>query len=160
MLRYETLILSVPEITTDEISVLQSNFEALTTQFQGAIISFERWGKYKLAYPVRKHEYGVYFLTRFEVDTQQKDALLAALALFFAVKNNELVMRHVTTVLDSKKSLTYQRSQSLEEIPVREVESRGDSRDSRGFGRGQRSYQRDNRSNDLSDIDMENGIKA
>lgn len=159
MHRYETLILSVPEITTDEISVLQSNFEAIVTQFEGAIISFERWGKYKLAYPVRKHEYGIYFLTRFEVDTKKKDDLLAALAIFFAVKNNELVMRHVITALDSKKSLTYQRPQSLEEVPVREVEVR-DSRDSRSFGRGQRPYQRDNRSQDLVDSDMENGIKA
>ncbi len=160
MLRYETLILSVPEITTDEISVLQTSIEALTTQFKGTIISFERWGKYKLAYPVRKHEYGVYFLTRFEVDSLHKDALLAALNTFFAVKSNELIMRHVNTVLDSTKPLTYQRAQSLEEAPAREFEAR-EPRDSRGFGgRGQRSFQRDNRSNDLNDTDMEHGIKA
>lgn len=143
MPRYESLMLTVPEITTDEVATLQSSIESLLSRFQATTISFERWGKYKLAYPVRKHEYGVYFLVRFQVEEKKKDELLQELAAFFAVKNNELIMRHVVTALPEIGSLDYQRPLSLEETPTREVEVR-DLRDgSRFSSRSQRTYQKE-----------------
>ena len=158
MLRYETLILSVPEITTDEISGLQAALEKTAAQFSAEIISFERWGKYRLSYPVRKHEYGVYFLTRFEVAEDKKDELLSAVNTLFSVKYNELVMRHLTSALEAGASLEYQRPESLEEAPAREVESR----DGRSFGRGRRPYAREeNRSEDMSeDMSDESSVEA
>ena len=146
MQRYETLMLSVPEITTDETSALQSGFESIVTQFQATTISFERWGKFKLAYAVKNNEYGVYFLARFQVDENNKDLLLKAIATFFSVKNNELIMRHVITALDANDSLVYQRPLSLEETPAREMEVRGDYREGRSMNRAPRPYQKEIRS--------------
>ncbi len=68
MLRYEALMLVIPEITHDEAKALESQVESVVKNGGGATLSFERWGKYRLAYPVKRNEYGIYFLVRFEVD--------------------------------------------------------------------------------------------
>ena len=78
MLRYEALMLAVPEITQDEVKNLESQFEGAVSGSKGAMLSFERWGKYRLAYPVKKNEYGVFFLARCET-AEKPEALLKAI---------------------------------------------------------------------------------
>lgn len=117
MVRYETLFLTVPEITNDEASSIETQFDGLVRKAKGAFISFERWGKYRLAYPVAKNEYGVYFLVRFEVDPAQNIQLLDEIKSFFNLKYSNLVKRNLTSKLDPKASLAYQRPESLEESP-------------------------------------------
>ena len=87
----------------------------------GSTISFERWGKYKLAYDINKNEYGVFFLTRFEAP--EKSTLVNDLKTLFKVKFNNVVMRDMISVLDPKQPLTYNRPRSLEEAPAREAET-------------------------------------
>lgn len=123
MVRYEVLMLTVPEITADETTALESQFEALVKEHRGTVLSFERWGKYRLAYPVQKNEYGVYFLARFEAGVQDYRALVEAIRVFLMVKNEDLVMRHMVARLDENAPLAYQRPESLEEAPAREPES-------------------------------------
>lgn len=122
MLRYEILMLAVPEITQDEAKQLQNRLEKLIEQFKGVVVSFERWGKYRLAYPVKKNEYGIYFLMRFEI-AEKPTALLQELKTIFAVKLNDIVMRHIVAKLDATSSLVYQRPQSLEDAPARDVDT-------------------------------------
>lgn len=119
MLRYELLLLTVPEITEDESKHLESQLDRMIKAAKGSLISYERWGKYRLAYTVNKNEYGVYYLLRFEVDAQSEQ-LIQEMRSLFAVKFNDLVMRYMLHVLDSKGSLAYQRPPSLEETPRRE----------------------------------------
>jgi len=137
MLRYETLFLTVPEITLDEVSAIESNLQKLFKEHVATFVSFERWGKMLLAYPVRKNDYGVYFLIRFEVDQAKAPALLDAVRLFFAVKLNETVMRHLVNKLDVKGAWEYQRPDSLEDAPTRPAESFRDSRDNDHRGSSQ-----------------------
>lgn len=122
MIRYETLFLAVPEITADEANAIESQLEKAVQQAQGTVLSYERWGKYKLAYPVRIYDYGVYFLMRFEVSPEQKGQALDAIQTFFTVKQSEIVMRH-TTVRLKTESLEYQRGESLEEAPTHSVDN-------------------------------------
>lgn len=114
--KYEILMLAVPEITQDETANLERQLEEKIQKHKGSMISFDRWGKYKLVYPVAKNDYGVYFLIRFEGEDLQE--LLKELQVLFAVKLHEFVMRYVVTKLDPKASLVYQRPKSLEETPV------------------------------------------
>ena len=116
MLRYETIILSVPEITADEASNLESQLDKFIGKADGKLISFEKWGKFKLAYPVRKNDYGVYFLMRFELEKSPK-ALLDEIESYFKIKLGNIIMRSMTSKLDLKASLDYKRSESLEDIP-------------------------------------------
>jgi small subunit ribosomal protein S6 len=123
MLRYETLFLAVPEITADEASTLEKQLDDLVSKSKGSVISFERWGKFKLAYPIRRYEYGVYFLMRFETDDEHKNKLLDNIKNFFAVKHADLVMRSTIQKLSATGSLEYKRPESLEEVPTRDVDS-------------------------------------
>lgn len=122
MLRYEILMLSVPEITQDEAKQLEDRLEKVIGQYKGTVVSFERWGKYRLAYPVKKNEYGVYFLMRFEIEQNPTD-LVNELKTIFAVKLNDIVMRYLVSKLDASVSLVYQRPQSLEDAPARDVDT-------------------------------------
>jgi len=117
--RYEILILTIPELTKDEESSLENQLEKFLNDHKGSIVSFDRWGKYRLAYPVRGNDYGVYFLMRFEA-ANDKDFLKELKTLFY-VKFNGLVMRHVVTRLAKDQSLEYKKPPSLEDTPKKHI---------------------------------------
>ena len=119
--QYEALLLTVPEITGDEAKHLETALDKTIKAGSGSIISFERWGKYKLSYDINKNEYGVFFLTRFEVP--QGTTLVNDLKTLLKVKLNNVVMRDMVSALNPKHPLTYQRPRSLEEAPTREAET-------------------------------------
>lgn len=121
MHRYEALMLTVPEITADEAKTIEQQFDRLVADKKGSMISFERWGKYRLAYPVQKNDYGIYFLARFE--TAESEPLVSEIKTLLGVKLHEIIMRSMLARLDDNRSLEYQRPQSLEEAPAREVGS-------------------------------------
>ena len=123
MARYEILILTVPEITADEAAAVEKQVDKVITDSQGKVLSYERWGKYRLAYPVRNYDYGIYYLVRFDVDDAHKDALLRELKTLSQVKFVDLIMRHIIVALDPNASLEYKRSESLEETPTKEMDS-------------------------------------
>ena len=110
MQRYEVLVLTVPEITKDELKQMESQLDRLIANAKGATLSFERWGKFKLTYPVRSNEYGVYCLMRFEAPS----TLVNDMRTFFAVQLHDIAMRHIIARVD-RDSLAYQRPKSLEE---------------------------------------------
>ena len=132
MLRYEVLILTIPEITQDETKNLETQFNGLITKAKGSIISFERWGKYALAYPVGKNSYGVYFLARFEIENDSA-SLIESIRHLCAVKFDGLVMRSMVSALDPKKPLTYHRQHSLEEATTQDVAIGNFQEDRDGF---------------------------
>lgn len=123
MLRYETLYLAVPELTADEATTIEGSLDKVIQEYQGKMLSHDRWGKYRLAYPIRKNEYGIYFLARFDVSEDKAFALNEAIKNLFQVKNTELVMRHVVVKRDPAESLEYTRPESLEEVPTRDVDT-------------------------------------
>lgn len=121
MFRYEILILTIPEITKDEVSTLEFQIDKLIKQINGSIISFERWGKYRLAYPVTRNDYGVYFLIRFEVE--DKRTIVKDLNSLFSVKFSGIVVRNVVRSFAANQSLEYQKPPSLEDTPRRHISS-------------------------------------
>jgi small subunit ribosomal protein S6 len=123
MVRYELLMLTLPELTTDESVMLESQVEQIMKENRAELISYERWGKFKLAFPIRNYEYGVYFLARFSCAPESKSALLSAVKVFCMVKNTDLIMRHMVHALPTTGSLEYYRPESLEEAPSRSVDA-------------------------------------
>jgi len=121
MRRYELLLVTIPEITKDEESSLETHLDRIVKDGKGTTISFERWGKYRLAYPIRKNEYGVYYLVRFEAD--EYTPILKEIRSYLTVKVPTIVMRDMVTQLPTEGSLAYQRPPSLEETPARDVDS-------------------------------------
>jgi len=129
--RYEALMLTTPELTKDETVFIEKQIDEAVRKAAGSVISFERWGKYRLEYPVHKNDYGVYLLTRFEIP--EGSQALKDLQTIFAIKLNLIVMRHMVHALESTASLAYQRPKSLEEAP--------ESGDGRGFLRDHRKIE-------------------
>jgi small subunit ribosomal protein S6 len=123
--RYEILLLAIPEITGDEASRLESQLRDSIREKKGTCISFERWGKFRLLYPVNKNEYGVYFLVRLEAGTSEVIELLKQVRALIQLKYNEIVMRYLINKLDKHDSLAYQRPESLEEAPGKVADSLG-----------------------------------
>jgi len=123
MVHYETLILSVPEITASEASVIEDQLENVIKNSAGKINSFERWGKYRLAYPVRNNDYGVYFLARFESQDSDISSLMKQIDDLFNLKFPQVVMRFINTRLDAKKPFTYHKPDSLEDVPSQNVDT-------------------------------------
>ncbi len=127
MLRqYEALLLTVPEITGDEAKHLETQIDKAIKTGTGSVISFERWGKYRLAYEINKNDYGIFFLARFELP--QGTTTVNDLKTLLKVKLNNVIMRDMISVLDPKRPLTYQRPRSLEEAPARESEFSKDNK--------------------------------
>jgi small subunit ribosomal protein S6 len=116
--RYELLMLSAPEITQDETKELEKQLGTLIKNRKGNVLAFDRWGKFTLAYPVKKAEYGVYFLARFDVQDAQN--LNQEIHSLLRVRFDNIVMREVLTVLDAQAPLDYKRPRSLEEAPAEE----------------------------------------
>ena len=114
--RYEILMLAVPEITQDEIKNIEKEIDGLVSKAKGSILSFDRWGKFKLAYPVKRNDYGIYFLSRFEVAPGSNVG--EDVNQLFKVKLDNIVMRHIVSCLKPNQSLEYQRPKSLEEAPT------------------------------------------
>ncbi len=113
---YEMLILMAPGSTDTEISEVERHLQKLLKDASATLISFDKWGKCRLAYPVKHHEYGCYVLIRFEAE--QTVTLFKEIGILFAVKYAEAILRHVIKRLCSKSPLTYQRPLSVEEAPV------------------------------------------
>lgn len=122
MLRYETLILAIPEITNDESKAIETEIEKTVKKTKGSVISYERWGKFRLAFPIKKNDYGVYYLARYELPEDAKQEFFGDLRSLFTIKHDDLVMRTMTSNLPAKGSLEYERPESLEETP-KDVES-------------------------------------
>lgn len=113
--RYEALMLAIPEITNDEVKLIENNLNDIAKSTQGSMVSFERWGKFRLSYPVNRNDYGVYILARFEAP--QGSSITQEVQSLFAVKLHELVSRATIQRLPNTGSLVYHRPKSLEEAP-------------------------------------------
>jgi small subunit ribosomal protein S6 len=159
MQRYEALVLTVPEITNDELRQMESQLDRLVTDSKGATLSFERWGKFKLTYPVLGNEYGVYCLMRFEAPAD----LVIKMRDFFAVKLHNISMRHIIARVESD-SLVYQRPKSLEEASTsRDVDTFLKENQMGGLlsSMGEKGKEtKDEYASDLSSPEMEEELEA
>jgi len=129
--RYEILILTTPDASQDDIKQMESLLSEAINKARGSVISFERWGKYDLAYPVKNHEYGVYYLMRYQMPTATD--VNNELKALFAIRLGAVVMRFMISALEAGKSLEYQRPRSLEEAPPARESNSGYQRERRSF---------------------------
>lgn len=62
MVKYESIFVTEPGATEDEIGTLVKGFEELIASESGQVLKVENWGKRRLAYRVGRHEEGNYTL--------------------------------------------------------------------------------------------------
>lgn len=68
MKKYEILYILFPTLTEEERNATVSSVEELLKAVGANLLSTDKWGERKLAYPIEKKETGFYFLTTFEVE--------------------------------------------------------------------------------------------
>lgn len=112
--RYETLLLVSTEITDDELSLIEKNFELISSNAKGKVSRFDKWGKYRLAYPVNKSAYGVYVLVRFELPKETAPKALPEIETLLKIKCSEVVWRHVTVKLKPNAPQTYHKPEPVD----------------------------------------------
>ena len=114
MKRYETLLLVSTDVTDDEMSMIEKHFDLVCSNARGTLSRFDKWGKYRLAYPVNRSSYGIYILVRFELPKDTLAKALPELESALKVKYNELVWRHVTVALKPDAPVTYQKPEPVD----------------------------------------------
>jgi small subunit ribosomal protein S6 len=107
MQRYETLLLAKTEISEDDLSMIERQIDQIVSSAQGLMETFDKWGKYRLAFPVKKNTHGIYILTRYKLPSAQASRIIHDIDQFFKIKCNELIMRHVTAVLKADAPTSY-----------------------------------------------------
>lgn len=96
MRNYELMFIVDPPIDegSDEIKL---KIEGIITGREGAIESFTKLGKKRLAYPIEKRHYGVYYLVNFRGDGR------IVQALDYYLRLNPAALRHIIIALSDKE---------------------------------------------------------
>ncbi len=93
MKQYEVAVLLHPDLEID----LKPPLERLDGIFDGLkakVVKRDEWGKRKLAYPIKKQTFAIYYFYLIELDPKEVDELEQALRL------NDEVLRHMVVVYE------------------------------------------------------------
>jgi len=92
---YELVVIISPEVTDEAVDGVIGRISQFITENGGSVSTVERWGKRKLAYPIKHFLEGNYVLARFKLKPELSKELEASLEI------SEEVFRHLLTRLDS-----------------------------------------------------------
>jgi small subunit ribosomal protein S6 len=122
---YETVFIAEPEIPTEQVDQIVNKLKEIIATHKGEVKGEDRWGRRRLAYPVRGHREGFYTLLTF---TAEPTVVMAMEHLYNVTDTviRQLTIRHYP----SKKKFAPRR-----ERPAGESAHRGPSR-----GPGMRSH--------------------
>jgi len=94
MRTYELIVVFDSSLEIEQIESELRKLQNLITRGEGLVRKWERWGKRRLAYEIRRRQYGYYVLVVFDVEA----ALVAELNR--VIRLSPTVMRHLVTVVD------------------------------------------------------------
>lgn len=86
---YELILIISPEIKDEDFDTTLDKVSRFITERAGTISEVERWGKKKLAYPIKRFTEGNYVLTRFNCKSELSKELESNLQIF------EEIVRHI-----------------------------------------------------------------
>jgi small subunit ribosomal protein S6 len=67
--RYETIFITYPELSEEDLAELQQKINSILASFQGDLIKLDDWGTRKLTYEIRKNSRGRFFLMDYAAGT-------------------------------------------------------------------------------------------
>jgi len=86
---YELVLIISPEAGDEVIEATVNTVSKFVTESGGAVSNIERWGKRKLAYPIKHFTEGNYVLTQFKLKPALGKELEANLRI------SEMILRHL-----------------------------------------------------------------
>ena len=96
MRKYETIIVIDSLLKLEEIEGIINKYERFISANGGQIEAIDRWGKRRLAYEIKKRQYGFYVLIRYDAPP----AMIKQLDREFRL--NEFLLRTMTTLLNKR----------------------------------------------------------
>jgi len=107
---YETAFLIAPNLPEEEVEALIQEMAEVVKQKKGQMVKEDRWGKRKLAYPIKKFEeaYYVFFLYEGEPDIPSELERL--------FKQKDTVIRFMTIKQDRRENV--RRKKKAAPLPV------------------------------------------
>ncbi len=64
------VIIAHPETPEEEVASITEKLSGIITKLKGEVVKLEKWGKRKLAYPIKKNLKGYYLVLFFRGDSQ------------------------------------------------------------------------------------------
>ena len=86
---YELVVILSPELAEEDIPAAIDRLSQLIADRGGEVKDVERWGRRKLAYPIKKHLEGNYLVTQVRLDPDRTSDVEAGLRI------SEEVLRHL-----------------------------------------------------------------
>jgi small subunit ribosomal protein S6 len=86
---YELIFILNPEIQEEALEARINSISQFVTTREGIISDIQKWGKKKLAYPIKHFLEGIYVLAKFQLKPAQAKELEATLRI------SEEVIRHL-----------------------------------------------------------------
>ncbi len=117
MRKYETIIVIDSLLKLEEIEGIINKYERFISANGGQIETVDRWGKRRLAYEIKKRQYGFYVLIRFDAPPGMIKQLDREYRL------NEYLLRTMTTLLNKRalKALAKQYAAAPAPAPAAEA---------------------------------------
>jgi small subunit ribosomal protein S6 len=95
---YETVFIAEPEIPTEQVDQLVGKIKDTIAAHQGTVTGEDRWGRRRLAYPLRGHREGFYTVMNF---TAEPTVILALEHLYNVT--DSVIRQLIVKVIKSKK---------------------------------------------------------
>ncbi len=116
MKHYETLVLLRTDSTEERIKLLEKTISNAVESANGTVVTFDRWGKYKLAYPIERQSYGIYILSRYDLPDDKVKSFFSDFSSNIQVKFSDFVMRHVNVALKpAQAGAEYKKPSAIDE---------------------------------------------
>lgn len=116
MKHYETLVLLRTDSTEEKIKLLEKTISNAVENSSGIIVTFDKWGKYKLAYPIENQSYGIYILSRYDLPEDKIQTFFKDFNTNIQVKFSDFVMRHVNVILKpGRTGVEYKKPSAIDE---------------------------------------------
>ena len=93
---YECLFLLDPTKTGTDLEAVRTQLHHTLEKYGVEVLASRKWDDRKLAYPIRGHKKGLYYLTYFKADAKK----IAEMDHDFRL--SEVILRHMISVIDPK----------------------------------------------------------
>ncbi len=108
---YQTIVVIDSLLKTEEIDAIIEKIMRIINNNGGKVTNVDRWEKKRLAYEIKKRQYGYYV----EIDFEAPGNLVKILERDYRLDEN--ILRYLTVNLDSKAVAYLDRQSSKEKMP-------------------------------------------
>jgi small subunit ribosomal protein S6 len=119
---YESVVLINAALEDEQVETTITRIQETITSHGGEIIEIDKWGRKRLAYPIKKSKSGYYIVIRFESTTD----LVATLERNFRLDEN--IIRYLTIALDKYALEAIAKQKEMQKAEAVAVEETTDSK--------------------------------